>query len=95
MARLFEKERMGLLLLSEETDPHLINNQALPSAHLSGSRAAAGARNLLGDRAEHRKVEKGQVKEKISPYQHRKKKAAAGLGQGNCSFEGNRTAFTS
>lgn len=30
LARLFEKERMGLLLLLEETDPHLINSRATP-----------------------------------------------------------------
>lgn len=81
LARLFEKERMGLLLLSE-TDPHLVNNQALPSAHLSSSCTAAGARNLLGDGTQHRKVEKGQVKEKISPYQHQKKKSSCWSGSG-------------
>lgn len=31
LAKLSEKERMALLWLPEETDPHLINNQTLPS----------------------------------------------------------------
>jgi len=49
LARLFERERVGLLLLPEETDPHLINNQALPSRsperlpHTHGSQESRGS----------------------------------------------------